>query len=354
MEGHTKEICTFYERNIIGTVDQHDHAFTPDFNFSGELPDLKNKNVKQYRLFRAYLNSQRINGHDTFASEEDLPPDARRDSNFSNHYNSDANMNNFTIQDSSDSGTTQEHGSNLSEVDQVFERHSKMIEDAGEEIEKKGPTPFTTMYYNDPQYAHRYSQELSVSDSNLSNQVNPRIGNNGLVANGIDQQAKDSLIQRVRSDPDGEEQMARPATKDDYVMHNVKASDTLDRISIQYDVNKDAIKMANGFMGEEVYMFKVLKIPFTYGEVYHVPPDKDEEEEKKQWAKEQMHQLIRDSNRNNQNYESEVRFYLELNNYDMDKAMREYEEDMKFEKKVISDNKVYNQKKRRQRYENMG
>lgn len=43
----------------------------------------------------------------------------------------------------------------------------------------------------------------------------------------------------MSSDPDGERQVSRPATKDDFVMHNVKSSDTLERICIQYDVNKD-------------------------------------------------------------------------------------------------------------------
>lgn len=55
--------------------------------------------------------------------------------------------------------------------------------------------------------------------------------------------------------------------------------------------------MANGFTGEEIYMFKVLKIPFTLGEVYHVPNDPNETEKRKEWAKEQFTQMIRDYNR---------------------------------------------------------
>eukprot|EP00343_Euplotes_focardii_P003684 CAMPEP_0205813942 /NCGR_PEP_ID=MMETSP0205-20121125/18800_1 /ASSEMBLY_ACC=CAM_ASM_000278 /TAXON_ID=36767 /ORGANISM="Euplotes focardii, Strain TN1" /LENGTH=102 /DNA_ID=CAMNT_0053096933 /DNA_START=376 /DNA_END=681 /DNA_ORIENTATION=- len=99
--------------------------------------------------------------------------------------------------------------------------------------------------------------------------------------------------------------------------------------------------MANGFLGEEIYMFKTLKVPFTYGEIYHVPPEKDQHDKKKQWAKDQFHQVIRDTNRNNGNYDSEVKYYLEMNGYDMEKAMKEYEKDMKFEKKVSVDNKKY-------------
>ena len=109
---------------------------------------------------------------------------------------------------------------------------------------------------------------------------------------------------------------SRPATKDDFIIHQVKISDTLGRISIQYDVSKDAIRMANGFLGEEVYMHKTLRIPFTYGEVYHVPEDQNEKERKRQWAQETLHQSIRDVNRNNENYSAEVKFYLELANFD--------------------------------------
>ena len=234
-----------------------------------------------------------------------------------------------------------------------------MIDNAGKTTDKvaeKGPTPFTTMYYNDPQYIDKFPG--SILDKNprnsLNNQVNGRVGNNGLIATSENQQSANSLVQNVTQNPLGPEQVSRPATKDDFVMHTVRPSDTLERICIQYNVNKDAIRMANGFLGEEIYMFKTLKIPYTFGEVYHVPEDKDWEEKQRQWAIEQFHQTVRDVNRNNQNYESEVKFYLEMNNYDMEKAMQEYEEDMKFEKKVISDNKRYLREKRRQRFNDIG
>jgi LysM repeat protein len=46
-----------------------------------------------------------------------------------------------------------------------------------------------------------------------------------------------------------------------YVIHKVNPNDTLDRISIIYNVPKDAIRKANDFIGDEIYMKKELIIP---------------------------------------------------------------------------------------------
>ena len=45
------------------------------------------------------------------------------------------------------------------------------------------------------------------------------------------------------------------------IIHEVKPNDTLDRISIMYDISKDAIRRVNGFTGDEIYMKKELIIP---------------------------------------------------------------------------------------------
>ena len=47
------------------------------------------------------------------------------------------------------------------------------------------------------------------------------------------------------------------------LVYDVQLTDTLDRICLQFDVPKDAIRQANDFSGDEVYMFKQLKIPFS-------------------------------------------------------------------------------------------
>lgn len=53
-----------------------------------------------------------------------------------------------------------------------------------------------------------------------------------------------------------------------YVIHKVQPSDTLDRLSIVYDVNKDAIRKANGFTGDEIFMKKELIIPHAAGPIF--------------------------------------------------------------------------------------
>jgi len=46
-----------------------------------------------------------------------------------------------------------------------------------------------------------------------------------------------------------------------YVIHKIIPNETLDRISIIYNVPKDAIRKANGFTGDEIYMKRELIIP---------------------------------------------------------------------------------------------
>jgi hypothetical protein len=155
-------------------------------------------------------------------------------------------LNNFAIQNISDSVGTQSTSGRGEHVDQVFERHEAMIDNADKTTDK-GPRPFTTMYYNDPQYIDKFSGSILEKNSrnSLNNQVNGRVGNNGLIATSENQQSANSLVQNVTQNPLGPEQVSRPATKDDFVMHTVRPSDTLERICIQYNVNKDAIRMAN-------------------------------------------------------------------------------------------------------------
>lgn len=46
-----------------------------------------------------------------------------------------------------------------------------------------------------------------------------------------------------------------------YIVHKVNPSETLDRVSIIYNVPKDAIRRANGFTGDDIYWKKELIIP---------------------------------------------------------------------------------------------
>lgn len=46
-----------------------------------------------------------------------------------------------------------------------------------------------------------------------------------------------------------------------YIIHKVSPNDTLDRLCIIYNVSKDAIRKANDFLGDEIYMKRELIIP---------------------------------------------------------------------------------------------
>ena len=51
------------------------------------------------------------------------------------------------------------------------------------------------------------------------------------------------------------------ASGSNYVIHKVNPTDTLDRICLIYNIPKDAIRKANDFIGDEIYMKKKLIIP---------------------------------------------------------------------------------------------
>ena len=51
------------------------------------------------------------------------------------------------------------------------------------------------------------------------------------------------------------------AVSQNYIIHKVLPNDTLDRISIIYNVPKDAIRKTNMFTGDEIFMKKELIIP---------------------------------------------------------------------------------------------
>lgn len=59
-----------------------------------------------------------------------------------------------------------------------------------------------------------------------------------------------------------------PGAINNYVIHKVNPNETLDRVSIIYNVPKDAIRRANGFTGDEIYMKRELIIPNSAGPVF--------------------------------------------------------------------------------------
>lgn len=142
----------------------------------------------------------------------------------------------------------------------------------------------------------------------------------------------------------------RPApSAENYVIHHVQPNDTIGKLCLQYNVNKDVIRMANDFLGEEIYQFKTLKIPYTYGKMYEsLYGSEDTEETKKKFAIEMMSRTLKETYKNQKDFSKEAKYYLEMNGYNLEKAMSEFEADMEFEKQVLKENKEFKKKKRRQ------
>lgn len=66
-----------------------------------------------------------------------------------------------------------------------------------------------------------------------------------------------------------------------YAIHKVQPNDTLDRICLIYDVPKDAIRKANNFTGDEIFMKKELVIPNSAGPVMRVDTKPQASEEQR-------------------------------------------------------------------------
>ena len=104
--------------------------------------------------------------------------------------------------------------------------------------------------------------------------------------------------------------------------------------------------MANDFLGEEIYMFKTLKIPYTFGPIYEIQPVPEESEEAKKFETiKVLSNLLKDNYRCQKNFDKEAKYYLESNGYNIDKAISEFEVDLEFEKRVVKENNAYKKKK---------
>ena len=53
-----------------------------------------------------------------------------------------------------------------------------------------------------------------------------------------------------------------------YLIYPVKFVDTLEGVSIRFQVSKDAIRIANNFYGDDIWMKKELRVPYTGGMKY--------------------------------------------------------------------------------------
>ena len=115
-----------------------------------------------------------------------------------------------------------------------------------------------------------------------------------------------------------------------YSIHQVQPNDTLDRVCLLYDVPKDAIRKANNFTGDEIYMKRELIIPGSAGPVFRVNLAQTEEKRKQDMV-ELFSIHIKEKLKTFGSYQAEAKYYLEMHNYEYSKGIEEFEEDLKFE-----------------------
>jgi len=118
------------------------------------------------------------------------------------------------------------------------------------------------------------------------------------------------------------------------IIHEVSPTDTLEGIVIRYGVSKDAIRMANEFSGDEVYMRKTLVIPKTKGPLYHYIDPREYNEVQKLYAIDMLIIWIKAKYNDQKSYSVEAKYYLELHNYNLNAAFKDFEDDIEFERQA--------------------
>eukprot|EP00824_Muranothrix_gubernata_P012726 TRINITY_DN26855_c0_g1_i1.p1 TRINITY_DN26855_c0_g1~~TRINITY_DN26855_c0_g1_i1.p1 ORF type:complete len:214 (-),score=35.35 TRINITY_DN26855_c0_g1_i1:4-645(-) len=142
------------------------------------------------------------------------------------------------------------------------------------------------------------------------------------------------------------EERTEKEEKQEPIIYEVKPQDTLDGIAIKFGVSKNRIRVANAFLGDEIYQFKTLKIPSRTGQLY-ADVEMDEEAIKKRDQLKLMIEVMENEFKNEKkkaDYSKEAKFYLESSNWDFQRAMKQFAEDMKWEREYEKQNKNHKAK----------
>ena len=117
-------------------------------------------------------------------------------------------------------------------------------------------------------------------------------------------------------------------------IHKVSEVDTIEAISLMYGISIPAIRKANDFTGDDIHIFKELKIPTSKGQLYF-QPKYDLEKIKREDQINLLTKIIRDKEKHlkgkKQDFTKEAKFYLDEANYNFKAALLNYYEDFKFE-----------------------
>jgi len=130
-------------------------------------------------------------------------------------------------------------------------------------------------------------------------------------------------------------QYAKPtATQNDetkaikYIIHKIEFHDTLDGLSLQYNVSAREIKIFNGLTTDDIYYMKEIKIPNPdLDNLHETTVEFDEAALRKQQKLKAMRGLMEKDDH------KAAQFYLDENNWEVDIAYQNYKQDLEFEKR---------------------
>ena len=339
-----KNIEIFYERNNMKIPEvEVQHYFKNDpYARQTDSPN-ESKIEKQYRLYKKFLVSQRIKERQRGVPYYSTPDDVdARYSRFQNERTPLAEREHMRrIENSADTRQPQI----VQPLVEIFSRSD--LRDSVLEKEQDPEKIGLLNEFNNDQIM--YPEIIAFDQPPVYDTYEPIQDDEPMRE---ETKIQEEPIQEKLNTGQGEGARAVAApTKDNFVIHHVQHDDTIGKLCLMYNVNKDIIRMANDFLGEEIYMFKTLKIPYTYGKMMEAPKSgKSEEEVKREFAIDAMDKLLSEAYKTRQeDYKKEARYYLEVNDYDLSKAIEEFEADMNFEKQVVQDNRQYRNQQRRQR-----
>jgi len=131
--------------------------------------------------------------------------------------------------------------------------------------------------------------------------------------------------------------------KPKYIIHKIDYSDSLDGLALQYSVSAREIKIFNGLTTDDIYYLKELKIPNPDLQNLHTVSEEVNAEEYRRQQKLHTMRMVMEKDDH-----KAAKFYLEDNNWDVNKAIDNYKSDLEFEKKyqkVSDQQQILNKKK---------
>ncbi|CAK93980.1 unnamed protein product (macronuclear) [Paramecium tetraurelia] len=127
--------------------------------------------------------------------------------------------------------------------------------------------------------------------------------------------------------PDITDEQVQQFQKDHYFEHEIKG-ETLQGLAIKYNITPESIRKFNNLTTNEIYHLKSIIIPNQSSYEYQ-SNEMDQNSIHKIFLLQYMMKSILDPTDSS---EKVAKYYLEVADWDLNKAMKEYQEDREFDK----------------------